>query len=197
MEFKELVKARRSHRSFETTPISESQLKEIITAGQWAPNPLNMQPWEFILVTDPAIKTWIRRISEEAKQVVTGQNGPKWVTSYDLAFLEDAPVLAVILANPKKSGMGSYFGQQYGAIQAVSACIQNMLLAAADIGLASLWFTFFRPEDLRGILHIPEELEIIAIVPLGKPKEQVKAPPRKEPKIYYNYYTPDFKSKKG
>lgn len=188
MEFRDLVKSRRSCRSFRNSPISEDRLREIIEAGQWAPNPLNMQPWEFILVTDPDTKARIRGISEAARQSVMDQGGPKWVSGFDPAFLEDAPVLIVALANPKRAGLGKYFGQKNGAIKAVSACIQNMMLAAADMGLGSLWFTFFNPEDLREILNIPEDLEITGIIPIGEPKSRVKAPPRKEPKVYRDSY---------
>lgn len=90
MGFLDLVKVRRSYRSFETTSISDYQLEEIIEAGQWAPSPLNRQPWEFVIVTDPEIKSQIRKIHEEAKQLVKDQNGPKWVDSYDGSFLEEA-----------------------------------------------------------------------------------------------------------
>jgi len=188
MRFEDLVKVRRSYRAFEDTPVTEDQLKEIIEAGQWAPSPLNMQPWEFILVTDQDQKARIRKMSEQAKQGVLDRDGPKWVGGYNMSFLEEAPVLAVVLANPKRAGLGSYFGQKYGAIQAVAACIQNMMLKAADLGLGSLWFTFFNPAELRGILNIPEKLEIAGIIPIGKPKGEVKVPPRKEPKIHRNSY---------
>jgi len=52
MEFEKLAKARRSIRSFEETSPSESQLAGILEAGRWAPSPLNLQPWEFILIDD-------------------------------------------------------------------------------------------------------------------------------------------------
>lgn len=98
--------------------------------------------------------------------------------------------MVIVLSNPNKAGLGSYFGQKYGPIQAVSACIQNMLLTAADIGLGSLWFTFFNPEELRRILNIPEELEIAGVIPIGKPKGEIeKIPPRKDPKIHHESYS--------
>ena len=56
MEFKALVQARRSVRSFEATEVTDEQIASIIDAGLWAPSPLNLQPWEFIVVSDPEIK---------------------------------------------------------------------------------------------------------------------------------------------
>jgi nitroreductase len=189
MEFRELVKERRSCRSFDTSPVSEEQLKDILDAGRWAPNPLNLQPWEFILVTDPKVKAQVRSVAEEAQKKVLDNDGPGWAAKYGMDFLEEAPLLVVVLYNPSKSGLGNFFGQEFGALQATSACVQNMILAAADMGLGSLWFTWFEPQKLQTILNIPENLEIAAVLPIGKPKESTKALPRKDPKIHRNRYT--------
>ena len=188
MEFQELVKTRRSCRSFENASLSESQLTDILDAGRWAPNPLNLQPWEFIVINDPEIKAHVREVAEDAKQEVVEQNGPGWAAKYGVGFLEEAAVLVVVVVNPSRGGLGRFFGQKHGAIQAASACIQNMLLTCADMKLGALWFTFFRPEKLRSILNIPEELEIAGVIPIGRPKGSIKTPPRKEPKIHRNRY---------
>jgi len=188
MEFQELVKTRRSCRSFENSLPSESQLAGILDAGRWAPSPLNLQPWEFIIINDPEIKTLIRKVAQDAKQEVIDQNGPGWAARYGVDFLEEAAVLVVVVVNPARGGLGSFFGQKHGAIQAASACVQNMLLACADMGLGALWFTFFRPEKLRAILNIPEKLEIAGVIPIGGLKEPTNTPPRKEPVIHRNRY---------
>ena len=188
MEFKDLVKTRRSCRSFGASPVSEGQLTAILDAGRWAPNPLNLQPWEFVIITDSEIKAQVLGVAEDAKQDVIDTGGPGWVAKYGMDFVEEAPVLVVVVFDPSRAGLGNFFDQEYGAIQAASACVQNMMLAAADMGLGSLWFTWFRPEKLRAILNIPENLEVAAVVPIGKPKEPIEAPPRKDPKIHRQRY---------
>ncbi len=191
MEFKALVKARRSCRQFETSPVSEEQLTAIIEAGQWAPNPLNLQPWAFITIRDQALKARIRKAAEDARQLVLDKGGPDWAGKYSAGFLEGAPVLVAVVYDPSKGGLGSFFGQKEGAIQAASACVQNMLLAAADEGFGTLWFTWFEPETLKSILDIPKNLEIASVIPIGKPKDALKAPPRKAPKIHKERYRND------
>ena len=188
MNFETLSQARRSYRAFEATPIPDNRLAAILKAAQWAPSPLNLQPWEFIVLSDPETKAMVRKIGESARQEVIDGGGPGWAGKYDMAFLEEAPVLIMVVVDPSKGGLGDYFGQKYGALQAGSACVQNMMLAAADMGIGSLWFTFFRPEKLKAALGIPEHLEIAAVVPLGKPKELMKAPPRKNPEVYRQRY---------
>jgi 5,6-dimethylbenzimidazole synthase len=189
MEFKTLVKARRSCRSFEDTAVTDEQLAGILEAGQWAPSPLNTQPWEFIVITDEAAKAEIREIGEAARQAVLDQGGPAWAAKYGMDFLEQAPMLIVVTVDPVKGGgLGGFFGQEHGALQAASACIQNMMLAASDMGLETLWFTFFAPHKIREALDIPQQLEIAGILPLGKAKEPAKAPPRKESRVHYQRY---------
>ncbi|UCE53062.1 MAG: nitroreductase family protein [Desulfobacterales bacterium] len=189
MEFKELVKTRRSCRSFETSDVSEEQISSILDAGQWAPSPLNLQPWEYVIVTDKKIQGQIIKAAEDAKQTVIDSDGPGWVNKYGMNFLDEAPVYIVVVFDPSKGGLGGFFSQPHGALQAVSACVQNMMLAAADLGLGSLWFTFFAPDKVKTILDIPEKLEIAGVIPIGKHREEIKAPPRKEPKVHKERYT--------
>ena len=188
MEFEKLVKERRSVRSFEKASPSETQLAGILEAGRWAPSPLNLQPWEFILIDDPQLKAQIHMVGEDAKGEVKEKEGPSWAAGYEMDFLKEAPLLVVVLVDTSRGGLGGYFGQEHGAMQAASACVQNILLACADMGLGALWFTFFRPEKLRPVLNIPENYEIAGIIPIGKPGGSTKSPPRKNPKIHGNQW---------
>jgi len=189
MEFAALVEARRSCRSFEAAEVPEEHLEKILKAGQWAPSPLNLQPWEFIIITDTRTKASVVEIADEAKQEVIDNGGPGWVGKYPMDFLMEAPVLIVVVFNPNQKGLGGYFGQPHGAIQGASACVQNIMLAAWDMGLGSLWFTFFRPDKLKKILGIPETMEIAAVIPIGKSKGEIKTPSRKAAVVHRERYT--------
>jgi nitroreductase len=189
MEFKELVKARRSCRAFDSSEIPDDQIAAVLEAGQWAPSPLNMLPWEYIIVKDKGVQAQIIKAAEAAKQAVIDSDGPGWVNKYSMAYLKGAPVFIVVVFDPSKGGLGVFFNQPHGAIQAVSACIQNVMLAAADQGLGTLWFTFFDPAKLQALLGIPEKFEVAGVIPIGKPAEEAKAPPRKEPVVHKDRYT--------
>ena len=184
MEFKAVVKSRRSCRTFEPDPVTENQLAVIMEAGQWAPSPMNALPWEYIIVTEAEVKAQIRKVSEAARQAVLDGGGPGFAAKYDMGFLEQAPVLVAVVFDPSKKGLGDFFNQKDGALQAASACVQNMMLAAAEYGLGTLWFTWFDPQKMKAALNIPQNLEIAALIPIGRPKGEIKAPPRKDPKIH-------------
>jgi len=185
MEFKEVLAARRSCRAFEPDPISPEQVNQLIAAGQWAPSPLNLQPWEFVVVTEPEVKAGLRAAADEARRGVVDQGGPGWTAKYGLDFLEQAPVLVVVLFDPSRGGLGGYFNQPHGALMAASAAIQNLMLAAAEMGLGSLWFTFFDPARLGPVLNLPQNLSIAGIIPLGRPKAWPEAPPRKPARVHW------------
>jgi nitroreductase len=91
-----------------------------------------------------------------------------------------APVNIVVCGVPKESfRMRTY-------IQDCAIAIQNMLLMAHVLGLGSVYINFDRPEheelvkQVQKLLGVPEDVKIMAILPLGYPDEQPIAPPRKE-----------------
>ena len=188
MEFKDLVKARRSCRSFETEMVPVETIAAVLAAGTWAPSPLNLQPWEFLVLTDSRTKAEVKKVAEAARQKVTASGGPAWVAKYGLDFIEEAPVLVAVLFDPSQNGLGGFFGQRQGAIAAASACVQNIMLAAADMGLGTLWFTFFNPEEMRACLGVPGNLEVAGVIPMGKVKGTMKAPARKEARVHREAY---------
>ena len=164
MEFADLfslLEARKSCRSFQPeASLKPEEIKMIIKAGQQAPNPLNQQPWSFVVITADETKKKLRQAGEKAKQTVIDKGGPGWVGGFSIDFMEEAPLVIAVLVDPSKGGLGDYFNQPIGSIQAGSACLQNMMLAATTLGFGTLWFTFFDPVD-------PETLEEVAVGATG------------------------------
>ena len=191
MAFRELVENRRSCRAFTDTPVTGEQIEAIVTAGQWAPSPLNQQPFQFIAITDPEVRAGIQKAGTAARQAVADQGGPGWAQKYPMGFVGDCPLILMVVSDPSKGGLGNFFNQPHGALQAASACIQNMMLMASELGLGTLWFTFFDPDDVKPLLNVPSELDIAGAVLVGTPVAEVKAPPRKPPKIHDNRFSLD------
>jgi 5,6-dimethylbenzimidazole synthase len=189
MEFSELIKKRRSCRGFDKTPVTQENMDAIIEAAQWAPSPLNMQPFQFITVTDATLKAQIQKVGLEAKQTVMDNNGPGWVEKYPMGFVADAPLIVVVVYDPEKGGLGNYFGMPHGALQASCAAVQNMMLKATELGMDSLWFTFFDPASLRPVLDIPDLLDIAGAILVGKPAMATKSPGRKASKVHKEKFT--------
>lgn len=185
MELWQAIMSRRSVRAFLPDPVGEAELAKLLQALAWAPSPLNLQPWSVVAVSDPAQKEAIRAAAEAAKAKVAMAGGPGWAAKYGTEFLTQAPLVLAVAYDPAKGGLGGYFSQPFGALSAVAAGIQNLMLAAAEMGLGSLWFTFCDPAELRPVLGIPDKLELAGIIPLGRPDGEVKAPPRKPVTLFW------------
>lgn len=196
MEFSELfslLEARKSCRSFQPDVyLKPQELKQIIKAGQQAPNPLNQQPWSFVVITAGETKKKLRQAGEKAKQGVLDKGGPGWVGGFSVDFMEEAPCVIAVLVDPAKGGLGAYFNQPFGSLQAGSACLQNMMLAATALGFGSLWFTFFDPLEVRTLLGVPENLEVVGLLYLGQAAGAVPGSRRRAPVIYAESFGVDF-----
>jgi nitroreductase len=191
LEFKEVVAKRRSVRKFLTDNIPEQALMNILEAGRWAPSAGNCQPWHFVVVTDPQIKSaiaqnctrfsrkhWIEFSTERAKYLAA--RGGSWNKSY----MRDIPILiAVCYKLPENVRDKLALGSAWMAIE-------NMLLAATDEGLGSCVYTFLNrreENELKEILDASRGDRIACLIQLGYKKIEPISPSRKEIKEIVSY----------
>jgi 5,6-dimethylbenzimidazole synthase len=175
------IKNRRSCRDFLADQIEEEAVMKVIEAATWAPSPKNAQPWEFIVIKSQDIKQKIYAESEERKQWLLEKSGWKWLGPYNVEFLLKVPVIITIVGNPERTGVDQFFeGDGMGYQHACAAAVQNMLLAAHASGLASLWYSLYDVDVIRGILDIEKPKIPLAMVCLGKPAGEPGSVGRKD-----------------
>jgi nitroreductase len=164
------MKERRSCRRFSPEAVDERLIEQILEAGNWAPSPANQQPWEFIVIRSAAIKDKVFEEGELCKRKLFERSGWKWLDSYRIDFVKEAPVIIAVIGDPKKSGADLFLdeGTGRGYLEACSAVVQNMMLAAHALGLGSLWFTVFERESLRQTLGLDPGKDPMALVCIGK-----------------------------
>jgi nitroreductase len=180
MDIFSLIKERRSCRSFLADPVPETDVDKIIESAINAPSPINSQPWNFIVITRNEIRLKIYEESVRCKAYLMEKTNWKWLGRYDVEFLKTVPVMVCVLGDPKKSGADIFMEGGIGAWRdACGAAIQNMMLSAQSVGLASLWFTMFDKAKLNEILGITEVRFPIGLVCLGKAAAEAPAVPRK------------------
>jgi len=162
MDVFEAIKRRRSIRAFKNVDVPEETVEKLIDAARWAPSAGNIQPWEFIIVRNEETK---RRLAEAA---------------LNQTFIEEAPVVIVACADCQCSSMGyGSRGATLYCIQDTAAAIQNIHLAATDMGLGTCWIGAFREELVKKLLKIPDGVKPVAIIPVGYPAEQPNPRPRR------------------
>lgn len=172
MDVFEAIKERRSVRAYAKKEVSEKDVEKLIHAARWAPSAGNIQPWEFIIVTDAKMR---QRLGETALQQT---------------FIKEAPVIIVVCANEVRSSRdyGSRGAKLY-CLQDTAAATQNMLLAAHALKLGACWIGAFNEEKVRRIMNIPDSVRPVAIVPVGHPAEKPRAPPRRSIRENVHYGT--------
>lgn len=155
MEFSELVKTRRSVRRYLDQPVPDQLIEQICEAGRWAPSAMNMQPWEFIVISDPVVK---RQLGSNA-----GVMGVKWPQ------ITQAPTVIVICARKT-----SEFARDDCLLAA-----ENMMLQATDLGLGTCYIGGFSGERVRQLLQIPRGYAVPAIITVGYPQGSAPVPEKR------------------
>jgi len=154
MEFYEVIKTRRSIRSYKSEAVSEAVLDRILDAARIAPSGSNRQPWRFIVVRDPTVKA-------EVVKYCGNQ-----------AFIGEAPVIIVACGLDIGYNRGGWM-EDKSVVMDVTIAFTQMILAARAEGLGTCWIGLFENEPLKKLLGIPEEYNIAAVTPLGYPDKGV------------------------
>ena len=177
----DVIKGRRSIRKFKGEAIPEDILLKLFDAARWAPSWANTQCWEFIVIEDSKIK------EELAKTLIPDRNPAK-------EAVKTAPI--VIAALGKKGVSGYYKGSPVTnkgdwLMFDVALAIQNMVLEAHSLGLGTVIVGALDFDRAKQILKVPDDRELVALIPIGYPAEIPKPPIRKEISdfIYYNEYS--------
>ena len=138
---------RRSIREFTREPVARDLLHRMVTAGIWAPSGLNNQPWRFVLIRDRETMDRLARCTTYAH------------------IIEQAPALIVVYLD------GAAMYDEVKDHQSAGACIQNMLLAAEELGLGAVWLgqILRNREQVNTLLGVDERFELMAVLAIGHP----------------------------
>ncbi len=183
METLEAIKTRRSIRKFSDQPVEPEKLQAVLEAVQQAPSWSNRQCWSLVVVQDQAIRTRISELSFVESFFAT--YGYK--SNPAQKGLAQAPIVLVACADPQQSG--DLRGEQYYMAD-LGIASQNLMLAAHDLGLGSVFVGVFDEEQLKELLGIPTQIRIVGLFPLGYPAAEAKGgPPRKPLSEFVHYGT--------
>lgn len=177
MDFWQVLRERRSCRTYTDKQVEESKLMSVLEAASLAPSPANRQPWEFIVIKNKKVKQQIFDSVSATREHLFEVSGWRWLGKYRVDFLVQAPLLIAVVGDPEKTGADKFFpGRGEGYQHACAAAVQNMLLAAQAQGLGSLWFSLYDKGELANILGVGSSKDIIALVCLGYSDNTVPQP---------------------
>ncbi|MFN7115402.1 MAG: nitroreductase family protein [Saprospiraceae bacterium] len=196
-DFYDLLNKRRTVREFSDKPVPRELIENVVMAASTAPSGAHKQPWTFCIVSNPTIKSEIRKAAEEEEYTnYHGRMGEEWLedlipfgTDWHKPFLEIAPYLIVVFKKSYDIINGEKRKCYYVQESVGLAC--GMLLAAIhNAGLVALTHTPSPMNFLQTILQRPENEKPFLLIPVGYPAEAVQVPDlqRKEKEEVIIYY---------
>jgi len=212
-----LLHRRMSVRKFKTDPLPEGAVEKILEAGRWAMSGANGQPWEFIVVTDPALRGALFKLYGEEisnynfwmEQIrmpdlrhpafqVEGTPEEQWkkIQSRQQGW-DRAPVLIVVIGDGRRQWSTVMGGHTFGRHQShltdgLANTCTLMHLAAASLGLGSQWITIHIEEGFKRLLDVPDVMTLHSIIAVGypdvPPREGVRRP--LDEMVHHDRYEP-------
>ncbi len=142
MQVFEAVRTVLAVRTYQDKPVPREAIRRIVEAGQLTASSMNGQPWHFIVVEN---RETLHRLGSE---VPTGR------------YIAQAHAAIVVAIERTKF-----------AVSDGSRAIQSMILTAWSEGIGSNWVGFMNLAQVKPLLGIPDDLDVLAIVPLGFPAQ--------------------------
>ena len=181
---------RRSIRKFSDKPVSQKDIVDILESGIKAPSSKNRQPWKYIVIQGNAkaemLKVFRQGINREENEKALLPQSKQHIAAakYTIAVMEEAPTIIFVMNSLGKDILSELTPEEHiyeiCNIQSISASIQNMLLAATEKGIGSLWICdiYFAYQELCKWLN--SDGQLIAAIAFGYPNESPQARPRKK-----------------
>jgi nitroreductase len=183
-DFRQEMQKRRTVRHFSNKPVPRGIIEEcLITAGT-APNGANLQPWQFVVVSDSNVKHEIRVEAEKEEQEFYHRRAPKeWLdalaplgTDEHKPFLETAPYLIVIFGKNHSELPDGRRVKNYYVNESVGIATGFLIAALHHAGLVSLTHTPSPMGFLNTILNRPSDERPFLLLVTGFPAEDAQVP---------------------
>ena len=159
MNLEEAIATRRSIRSYTDEPVSKEEILRLLEMAMQAP--YASACWRFVVVQDPGRR---KQLSEIARQ--------DWIANVPVIVVVGADTQAFL--DHQNVRWDAYKFRELFYIQDTAAAIQNLMLAATDMGLGTCWIGSFTEGGVSKAVKFPRNVRPVAMVTLGHPAEQPK-----------------------
>jgi iodotyrosine deiodinase len=184
VSFRKALQTRRTIRDFSDQPVPKKVLQECLLAAGSAPSGANLQPWHFVVVSDPKIKEQIRVAAEEEEHEFYTRRAPReWLDALELLgtdeskpFLETAPFLIVIFALTHSELPDGRRAKNYYISESVGIATGMLITALHHAGLATLTHTPSPMGFLNTILDRPASERPYLVLVTGHPAKDAQVP---------------------
>lgn len=178
------MQRRRTVRSFADRPVPRDIIEHCLRAAGTAPSGANLQPWHFVVVSDPEIKRRIREAAEAEERKFYGRRAPReWLevleplgTDAHKPFLEAAPYLIAVFVKNYEVRPDGHIVKHYYALESVAIAAGVLITALHHAGLATLTHTPSPMAFLNYILERPSNERPVLLLVAGYPAPDATVP---------------------
>ena len=183
-QFRKTMQRRRTVRHFSDRPVPREVIEQCLLAAGSAPNGANLQPWHFVVVSNPEVKREIRVAAEQEEKEFYSRRAPQeWLDALSVIgtdehkpFLETAPYLIIIFGKNHSHLPDGRRVKNYYVNESVGIATGFLIAAIHHAGLVSLTHTPSPMGFLNDILHIPPNEKPFLILVVGYPAEDARVP---------------------
>jgi len=184
VSFRQLMQRRRTVRQFSDRPVPQAVIEECLLVAGSAPSGANLQPWHFVVVTDPKVKREIRIAAEQEEAEFYHRRAPQeWLDALSVIgtdehkpFLETAPCLIAVFGKSHSILPDGRRVRSYYVNESVGIAAGFLIAAVHNAGLVSLTHTPSPMGFLNTILNITPDEKPFLILVVGYPAEDAQVP---------------------
>jgi len=182
--FRDEMLRRRTVRQFSTRPIPREVIDDCLRIAGTAPSGANMQPWHFVVVSDPAVKHQIRDAAEKEEHIFYHERAPQeWLdalaplgTDEHKPYLEAAPYLIAVFSQTYGVAPSGQKVKNYYVMESVGIAAGMLVSAVHMAGLVSLTHTPSPMGFLNEVLHRPSNEKPFLLLVVGYPADDAIVP---------------------
>ncbi|PRR78200.1 FMN reductase [Clostridium luticellarii] len=167
----EEIKERRSIRKYKNKTIERDKIIQLLESARTAPSGDNTQPWNFILVQSEDMK----------KKVSKACHNQQWMNTASLL------IVCVGDLNSRIKGTDTLTIDEHSSEEEVKQIIrdtaiaaEHIVLQAENLGLGTCWIAWFKQNDIRPVLNVPEDKYVISVITVGYADETPAPRPRRK-----------------
>ena len=161
-DFLELANKRESCRKYSGKAVKREDLLKCVEAARLAPSACNSQPWKFIIVDDPDLKSELCRAA--------------FSSPYTASWPEKAGAIVVVISESGSfaTKVGNFLRDTRYYLIDIGIAVEHFVLQAAELGLGTCWMGWFNEKGVKKVLGLPSSSRVDIIVPVGYP--EIKEP---------------------
>jgi len=149
-----VIRARRSVRGYRLDAVHRELNERVLDAARWAPSAVNLQPWHFVVLTQPERRAALAESTAFAGIIV-------------MRHVAQAPVLIALCGDERRS---SWY------VHDCCLASQNLMLAATALGLGTCWIGAFDERKAWEVLGLPKGVRVVGLITLGYPLREHETP---------------------